>query len=78
MKSAKSETEMQWAIEWLDAVASGTNTMSRRKLSTIEKHGDLSAIKKLAEERSIHLLQLEDEKGDQLIAASVKPFKVIC
>ena len=78
MSDAKSETEMQWAIEWLDAVAVGANTMSQRKLSVIEKRGGLRAVKNLAKERGVHLLQIEDDKGDRIIAASTKPFKVIC
>lgn len=78
MSREKSETEMKWAIEWLDAVASGANTMSQRKLSVIERRGSLNAVKILAKERGVHLLQIEDDKGNKLIAASLKPFKVIC
>lgn len=78
MSKAKSETEMQWAIKWLDAVASGASTMSQRKLSVIENRGGLNAVKDLAQERGVHLLQVEDDKGDELIAASTKPFKIVC
>lgn len=69
---------MQWAIEWLDAVADGSNTMSQRKLSVVEKRGGLEKVMKMAQERGVHLLQIEDDKGDELIAASTKPFKVVC
>lgn len=72
------KNELQWATDWLDAVASGANTMSQRKLSIIEKRGSLAAVKKLAEERGVHLLQIEDDKGNELIAASTKPFKIVC
>lgn len=78
MTKEKPENKMQWAIDWLDAVASGANTMSQRKLSSIEKRGSFEAVKKLAIERGVHLLQIEDDKGNELIAAGTKPFKVIC
>ena len=73
------ETAAQWASEWLDGVADGSNTMSQRKLSSIEKRGGgLEAVKTLAKERGVHLLLLEDDKGDELVAASTKPFEVVC
>ena len=72
------DQEMKWAVDWLDAVADGSNTMSQRKLSVIEKRGGLEAVKKLAEDRGVHLLQIEDDKGNELLAAGTKPFKVIC
>ena len=53
--------------------------MSQRKLSSVEKRGGgLEAVKALARERNIHLLLLEDDKGNALVAASVKPFEVVC
>ena len=64
---------------WLDSVASGQATMSQRKLATVEKRlGGLDAVRKQARKRGVHLLLLEDDKGEKLIAASQKPFKVIC
>lgn len=72
------ETTAQWAADWLDAVADGSRTMSQRKLSSIEKRGGLEAVKALAEQRGVHLLLLEDDKGDELVAASTKPFAVVC
>ena len=69
----------EWAEAWLDSVADGSNTMSQRKLSSVEtRGGGLDAVKTIAEQKGVHLLLLEDDKGDALIAASVKPFKVIC
>lgn len=63
----------------LDAVADGANTMSQRKLSSIEKRGGgLEAVKALAEQRGVHLLLLEDDQGNELVAASAKPFAVVC
>ena len=73
------EAAAQWAADWLDSVADGSNTMSQRKLTSVEKRGGgLEAVKALAQERGVHLLLLEDDKGDELIAASVKPFEVVC
>lgn len=73
------ETKAQWAADWLDGVADGSNTMSQRKLSSVEtRGGGLEAVKALAQERNVHLLLLEDDKGSALVAASVKPFKVVC
>ena len=69
----------QWAGAWLDAVASGAGTMSQRKLLSIDKRGGgIEAVRRLAEARGIHLLMLEDDKGDTLVAASTKPFTVVC
>ena len=53
--------------------------MSQRKLTSIEgRGGGLEAVKALAEERGVHLLVLTDDKGDTLVAASRKPFTVVC
>ena len=81
MSEAKTDHEStrKWATEWLAGVADGSNTMSQRKLTSIEKKGGgLEAVKAVAEAMGVHLLLLEDDKGDELIAASVKPFKVVC
>ncbi len=68
-----------WASDWLDSVANGSNTMSQRKRSSIEKRGGgMQGIKALAKKKGVHLLLLEDDKGNELVAASTKPFKVIC
>ncbi len=75
----QSESASQWAKDWLDAVADGASTMSQRTLSSIEKRGGgLAAVRALAEQRGVHLLRLEDDKGSALIAASTKPFEVVC
>lgn len=73
------EADNSWAGEWLDAVADGSNTMSQRKLTSIERRGGgLEAVKALAQEKGVHLLLIEDDKGNELVAASVKPFTVVC
>lgn len=69
----------QWVDTWLDAVADGSSTMSQRKLTSIEKRaGGLDAVAAVAEEKGVHLLLLEDDEGNEIVAASKKPFKVIC
>ena len=71
--------QTQWASDWLDKVAGGTNTMSQRKLSSIEtRGGGLDAVRALAEQKGVHLLRLEDDQGNELIAASTQPFEVVC
>jgi len=69
----------KWTTDWLDSVANGSNRMSQRKLSSIDKRGGgIAAVKTAAAQKGLHLLLLEDDKGDQLVAASTKPFQVIC
>ena len=79
MDNPNSASSSQWAQGWLDAVADGSSTMSQRRLSSIEtRGGGLAAVEALAEQRGVHLLRLEDDKGNELIAASAKPFEVVC
>ncbi|WP_138499445.1 hypothetical protein [Nostoc sp. PA-18-2419] len=69
----------RWADEWLDSVANGSNTMSQRKLSSVElRGGGIEFVKKIAESKGVHLLIIEDDKGNELVAASAKPFRVVC
>lgn len=79
MKMAAPQEAEQWAAEWLDGVADGSKTMSQRKLSSVEKRGGgLEAVKAVASARGVHLLLLEDDEGNALVAASIKPFEVVC
>lgn len=79
MENPTSEQAAGWAEEWLNTVASGAGAMSQRKLSSVEmRGGGLEAVKGLAELKGVHLLRLEDDKGNELIAASLKPFEVVC
>ena len=78
MCTANSATTESWITDWLDSVADGSSTMSQRSLASIEKHGGLGAVTVAAVERSVHLLLVEDEAGREIIAASKRPFKVIC
>ncbi len=78
-ESNESAPDTQWAEEWLARVADGTITMSQRKLtSVVSKGGGLQTVKAVAERKGVHLLLLEDDSGDALVAASIKPFEVIC
>ena len=79
MNNPSTQNPAQWATEWLDGVADGSNTMSQRKLTSVEKKGGgLAAVKAVAKEKGVHLLLVEDDKGNELVAASAKPFKVVC
>ena len=43
-----------------------------------ETHDFDDAVRAIAEQKGVHLLLLEDDKGNELVAASTKPFKVVC
>ena len=74
-----SEPQNRWTNEWLDSVKGGSNTMSQRKLSSIERRGGgINVVKAAAKKKKVHLLLFQDDKGEQLVAASAKPFKVVC
>jgi hypothetical protein len=78
MKKTKTSYEI-WAARWLDPVASGASTMSQRKLKSVKRYGGgLPIMRKLATVRGVHLLLIKDEKGNEVLAASQNPFKVIC
>ncbi len=47
--NVQTQTAAQWAADRLDRVADGFNTMSQRKLSSVEAHGGLEAVKTLAQ-----------------------------
>jgi hypothetical protein len=68
----------EWLERWLNAVVDGSSTMSQRKLSAIEAKIGLAAARKAARARGVHLLRLTDDRGEDLIAASKRPFKVVC
>ena len=79
MSKSEFETTEQWATVWLNTVAGGLNTMSQRRLSSIEKRGGgLNAVKSVAESLGVHLLLVQDDVGNEIVAASKKPFKIIC
>lgn len=79
MPAKPSENQRAWAHAWLDAVAKGESTMSQRKLSSVESRGGgLPAVRAVARQKGVHLVLLEDDQGNELVAASTRPFKVIC
>ena len=41
-------------------------------------HGGLDAVIKAARAKGVHLVQLTDDKGDVLVAASRDPFETLC
>lgn len=68
-----------WAGRWLDGVADGTKSMSQRKLTVVERMGGgLAKVRAEAKARGVHLVLLTDDKGNELVAASTHPFKVLC
>ena len=52
--------------------------MSQRSFASIEAHGGIDAAVAAADARGVHLLEVIDDKGVPLIAASMTPFKVLC
>lgn len=79
MSRPEPKTAVQWAAEWLDSVAAGFATMSQRKLSSVERRGGgIEAVRAIAAQEGLHLLLLEEDKGNEPVAASTKPFRVVC
>ena len=78
MNASESESTIQWATESLSTFSGGLNTMSQRKLSSIEKHeGGLDSVKTIAEKLGVHLLLVEFDEGNEVVVATKKPFRVI-
>lgn len=63
---------------WISSVASGTATMSQRNLKWVEANGGMAKLVETAKNRGIHLVQLTDDKGNQLVAASREVFETLC
>ncbi len=70
------QTDDAWLAGWLDGI--GPQSMSQRQVASIEKHGGLDVAKREATKRGIHLVELVDDHGVRLVAASKSPFRVIC
>lgn len=64
--------------EWVNAVASGSATMSQRNIRWVEAHGGMDKLVEAAKQRGVHLVRLTDDKGNELLAASQKPFQTLC
>lgn len=79
MTEPRETSPLLWATDWLSAVASGSLTMSQRKLSSVESRGGgLDAVVAVAREQGVHLALLIDDKGQELVAASTHPIRVLC
>ncbi|TPW30458.1 DUF5996 family protein [Pararhizobium mangrovi] len=76
--SASNEKDSVWLEKWLDAVRDGDATMSQRARSAIERHGGLECATAAARCRGLHLVELTDDKGNVLVAASRHAFRSLC
>lgn len=64
--------------EWIQSVATGAPTMSQRNLRWVDANGGLDSLIRAAKKQSVHLVQLTDDKGNCLLAASREPFTTLC
>lgn len=79
MPSSPSTAASAWAIAWLAAVADGSRTMSQRTLASVEaRGGGLAAVTEAARARGVHLAVFVDDDGQELVAASTHPIRVLC
>lgn len=74
----KGDADATWVAAWLDPVANGTATMSRRAVASIETHGGLANAVASARLRALHLVRLTDDRGKVLVVASLHPFEALC
>lgn len=72
------DDETEWAEAWLSRVADGSLTMSQRKLSSLEAHGGVALARSVAKRLGVHLAIIVDDRGQELVAASAHPIRVIC
>lgn len=78
MKIARPVAPEKWTADWIASVADGSNTMSARRLTSIEKRGGgLKAVAAAAKSKKVHLVMFEDDEGREVVAASSKRFQVI-
>ena len=78
MKKNKIQSPEKWASNWIKSVADGSNTMSARRVTSIERNGGgLEAVAIEAKKQKVHLVLLEDDKGIKQVAASIKPFTIL-
>ena len=67
-----------WATAWLTAVANGTLTMSQRTLSSVIAHGGVEHAIAVAQSLGVHLATVADDRGAELVIASVHSLHVLC
>ena len=75
---ARSIRNERWRATWIDAVRDGRATMSQRARSAIDAHGGLEEAIALARTSGVHLVELVDDRGRTLVAASRHPFTSLC
>ena len=75
---ARSAHNERWRATWIDAVRDGRATMSQRARSAIDAHGGLAEVVALARASGVHLVELVDDRGRTLVAASRHPFTSLC
>ena len=51
--------------------------MSQRKRTAMDAHGGLERVVEAAHAEGVHLVLLTDDHGDELVAASLQPFRVL-
>ena len=64
--------------DWVASVAAGEAKMSQRNLKWVEANGGSNKLVEVAKRRGVHLVQLTDDKGNELLAASKDPFRTLC
>jgi hypothetical protein len=72
------EANARWMESWIGSVATGEASMSQRKRTSIDAHGGIDAAIAAARSKGVHLVQLTDDKGDILVAASREPIDTLC
>jgi hypothetical protein len=77
-KKATTVSPEKWTADWIASIADGPNTMSARRVTSIEKRGGgIKAVAAAAKSKKVHLVMFEDDEGREVVAASTKRFKVI-
>lgn len=63
---------------WMGDVVDRPGAMTQRKRSVVESWpGGIDALLGEARSRGVHLVELTDDRGTRLIAASIHPFTVL-
>jgi hypothetical protein len=78
MSKRTANTDREWLEEWISAVANGRLTMSQRSLSWVETRGGTATAISVARSSGVHLVQLTNDEGKAIVAASLHPFEVLC
>ena len=77
--STQQADPLECAESWIRRVADGSLTMSQRRVESVLRYaGSVDLLGQVAVAHGVHLLLLEDDEGQALVAASTKPFTVLC